>query len=538
MHMWAVWEPVQADADPLVPAGNYGSIRFSLYVEVSATTLVSTEWVFQGNATTGRWRASTRTAQVAALLPRIIMPVVLDGATCRLTADQLSTINWRAALIQLPNDRFAVVCFAGVLRRARFSRLVPLTANLPQAGTAAAVNDTPLELDDVLLPGTLPNGSVSPGIRTLDDLNATDRERMLAVATARHRAVAVPTYAIRLPDMPGVAPVVAQAQVPPVQVPTRTAYENLIPDVAVGTQWNVSLFVGSSTIFERATIEMSKPGFVKVVSGRNAGQELEWPSPPTTQAGLPIRFVTHSGPTRPAERQDTSSYDTLSAGLLSATDLLTWGLFLDAIDADDVENRMYQFRMFLERSFNISPTDVLSKCAILRDDLIAWGRRCAEVDWRSSVVLLNEGRMTLRRLRIAHMERTGYDVSTLTPQHDQVKDDIEKEKNKQDAARRTSGGGKRPPRSSSSNLVCFSCKTPGHVSRHCPQRSQPKQTSTQPSGGTQPASVPYNMRECQYCFEHGLKFKGHFSENCFIKNPGLKSPAPSGFPSGGVPLRK
>lgn len=547
VRMWAVWEPVDAAANPQVPAGDYGAIRFALYPEVSATTLTSVEWTFQGNATTGRWRASARTGQVAALLPRIILSVTLDGATCRLTSEQVHAICWRGALLQLPGDRYGVVCLNGVLRRAHFSRLVPLTAQLPAAGTNAAVQDQAMDLDDILLPGVLPGGAISPGIRTLDDLARGDRERMEAVAAARHRAATAPTYAIRLPEVAPPAPNPLPgnlAQGPPVVAAAVSAYERLAPDISVGTQWNASLFVGSSLIFERATLEMVRPGFVRVVSGRNAGQDLEWPSPPATNSGLPIRFEIHSGPTRPAERVETSAYDALTPGILSSSDLLTWGLFLDAVSEDDVEHRIYQLRMFLERSFSISPTDVLSKLALLRDDLLVWGRRCNEVEWRSSPSLLIEGRLILRKLRLAHMERQGYDVSSLTPTTT-VKDDIEKERARQDGTRRQPrhDGGRRNQNSSAS-VACFTCKQQGHISRNCPSRQQ-KSLSTPPASAptsTNPANsgrLPYSLRECAYCFEHGLKYKGHFSDACYVKNPGLRNAAlPQGFPSGGVPLRK
>lgn len=541
IEVWAIWDPVDPHADPLVIGGDYGNVKFRLASAVSATTVHTNEWTFEGSATAGKWVRRTTRIAMSSVIARMIMPLELDAGSRRISKDQLEEIFWRAALLQLPVNRFAVVAHRGGIRLARVKRCEPLTVDLEAGGGLAALHGVMLDSwDSILLPGKDTHGKATAGVAQLADIAQADRDRMGVWATESWGAQQAPAYVIRLPKAT-VAPGVVVPATQPLGTSQGGTYAQLTPDSGVGSQWSISVTVGSTMMLDRVTVEMKRPGFVTVLSGPKAGNELEWPAPAITSVGIPISITVHSGPTNASGRQQGgSAYEKLSDDNgLSETDILTWGPFLDVESVEAGAVAQLQFTWFLERSFAISPSDGSTKMAMARDELLRWAKRAREVDWRAESDVLNEGKGILRRLRLVALEAQGYDISSLLKGAD-TKDDIFKEKARQDAVRRvgrTSRGGQRgftSARGIGGSLTCFNCHQKGHIARNCTVKT-PANTPTPPNTTTgNPQGLKFAQRECQYCFEHGLSYKGHFSDNCWKKNPEKKMD----FPSGGAPLRK
>ena len=573
LPVWAIWSPVDPAANPLVMAGEYGNIGFTLVDQTNALATHTLEWKFTGSAATGKWKKSTTKVLMTSVVARILAAVPLDRDTCRLTGAQRESILWRGALLQLPATHFGVVAHDGVVRACKFLKVEPDPVVELQAKDALPrVASVAITWDAIFIPGRLPDGTPSPGIARLADIAAGDMTTITAAAVTLRDAARAPTYAIQLPNVqPYPLQTGTATGTAPPPATAASGYGNLIAmqaTSALGTQWNVTLQIGSTMIFSNTTVEMKKAGFVTVLSGPSAQRELEWPAPPFSDNGLPIRMTIISGPTAPAQRSGVSGYDVLgNQGDVEQSDLLSFPWL--EFDLEQDTKARYDFRRFLESTFNIASEDTTTAKAILRDAFITWARRVTVDEWRTDTVAVQEGNDLLRKIRLVHMQSEGYDVKSLTRYpHGHQPDDIEKERAKQDAERNRKidggyrnnaggrnrnnrgggvGGGGRQGGGGGAGTggACYNCGVHGHIARNCPgaqtgsyQRGRARGGDGGRGGGGRGGNaepfIPYADRECAYCAEKGLNFKGHFSDHCFVKNPGLGS----GFRAGGVPLRK
>ena len=210
---------------------------------------------------------------------RIIAAVDLDRDTCRLTAVQTEMILWRGALLQLPATHFGVVAHGGVARLCKFLNLIPEpTVELQRQDTLAKVASQGIAWDAIFIPGKLQDGIPSVGIRAMTDITADHVTAIKAAAAALQNATIAPAYALQLPNVQQQRPAPNSVAPMPTGPAMPTGYGNLLAapaTSALGTQWNVSLSIGSIVVFTNTTVEMKKAGSVTVLSGPCVQRELE-----------------------------------------------------------------------------------------------------------------------------------------------------------------------------------------------------------------------------------------------------------------------
>jgi len=479
LSMWAIWEPVDPAANPLVIAGDFGNAVFSLVEQVPATSQVTNQYRFQGSASSGKWKKTNAQAQVASVLARLITPVELDMGTSRLAQEQINDILWKASLLQMPPNKFAVVAVDGKVRLARVKKLNPLTVDCPTQGTWPARQDEVLSYEDLFVPGMDENNKPTQGVALISDLSQQDRDDMDVIAGERQRIRNPPQYTVRGLNRQQGQPVVLNPQQVGPQQPSP--YSVLLDATPLGTQWTINVSIGGVLKLDRQLVEMKKHGYVSVLSGPQAGLELPWPAPPTTHDGSPIVVSVVAGPVRPgdASRIGGDGYDALDGAddflAIDENNILFYGVYLD--DPVDPVTALLQLKDFVEKRFYVSHADVMSPKALLRDQFLRWAKRAvASPAWKSDPDLRKEGADTLRALRLAHVQSLGYDVQRLV-KGNPAKDDVLKEMQRQDGLRgrgRGRGGGKR--------LQCFACGGFGHVRAQCPQRSRQGVPSPGPKG--------------------------------------------------------
>ena len=435
-QFWAVWVPVDPAANPLVIAGAFGQISFALVEQVGAMSATSHVWTLHGLPRTGRYMRSEDTMPLATIQARFLGDVHLDPATGRFDEAQAQDIRWRGSLLQLlAAGEYSVVCHAGLARRGSVLRLGTdfFFAELPQGGDQARVAEARLSFADLLLPGRAHDGSVTHGIRVMNDITADHRAQMLQYAQQRNIAANGPAYVMRFPLVAPPNPAPANAALGNAPAPQGPVQQYAPPPFAIGasldgpgTQWVVSMTIGGQLFLDHATVERQHPDSVTVISGDQRDQRLAWPAPATTSDGSPISVTVHSGPTRPGGPSASLGYDQLQqrAGINKSV-LTTWPWLYEP-DPLLWEKAIWDIALFLNTTFRIAVDDRESLVAVHRDNLLTWCRRALAVDWRADSLLKQEGITALRKLRLANLARRGISTVGLSAETDVPHDDIDK----------------------------------------------------------------------------------------------------------------
>ena len=516
----AAWIPSRADA--AVPDGTYGDVKFGLFsVPIFQATHV-VEWEFSHQ---NEWVETHRRLAVAELAARAIMQVNLAPSR-RLTNEQIGTIRFRGALLQLTTaNEYMVVVHGGVSRLARVETLLPLVVGL-QAGARAVMGNAvavvatahiPLDLRHVVIPARTGDARIaSPGVAGANAIADADLVRINAFAVSEHQIANAPAYALNLPDA---VPAPAVGAQPAPRLVTGYAALQPVERAGVGSQWTISLYSGSVLVLDQELVTMREPGSVVTSSGAR----LQWPAPELDENGNVLKVIRHAGPT-PMVMEGSSGYAALTAKKeISHTDIMTWGMFLDGSQRD-CEWYVYNLRMFLERHYTHGVGLRADASQIARNEVLAWAEAVINMGsaWRGNPDTVADGRRCLEVLRLADAAARGYDTTTMLP--DGVKPDaIAKEMARQDAARavqsRKAGSGS-----------CFKCGQVGHTQRTCPSM-----TTGLPRAPTAPPPASrYAARVCGHCKRQGKKyFSGHTDETCYELHPNLKP----GFRVGGASLR-